>query len=87
MDIPCLDLSKNNRMNYVPMEFCVLAEGQVYPKENLDRNAALLLKEISLAKPRERQRNICGMVRSKDGPCGYVYTTIEPFISLFALLS
>ncbi|XWS19931.1 hypothetical protein CRYUN_Cryun31cG0058500 [Craigia yunnanensis] len=70
LDIPCLDLSKNNQMNYVPMEFCVLAEGQVYRKENLDRKVALLLKEISLAKPRERKRNICGMVRSEDGPCG-----------------
>ncbi|XP_022724175.1 protein argonaute 2-like [Durio zibethinus] len=70
LDIPCLDLSKNNRMNYVPMEFCVLAEGQVYPKENLDQNAAFLLKRISLAKPSVRQSKICGMVQSEDGPCG-----------------
>ncbi|RVW81897.1 Protein argonaute 2 [Vitis vinifera] len=27
-DIPCLDLGKNNRKNYVPMEFCILTEGQ-----------------------------------------------------------
>ncbi|XP_021294752.1 protein argonaute 2-like [Herrania umbratica] len=70
LDIPCLDLSKQNRINYVPMEFCVLAEGQVFPKENLDRHAALLLKDISLARPQERRSKICCMVRSEDGPCG-----------------
>ncbi|KAG4142746.1 hypothetical protein ERO13_D06G147400v2 [Gossypium hirsutum] len=70
LDIPCLDLSRNNRMNYVPMEYCVLAEGQIYPKDDLDREAAFMLKNISLAKPYERQSNICGMVQSKDGPCG-----------------
>ncbi|MBA0694606.1 hypothetical protein Goari_004886, partial [Gossypium aridum] len=71
LDIPCLDLSRNNRMNYVPMEYCVLAEGQIYPKDDLDRDAAFMLKDISLAKPYERQSKICGMVQSKDGPCGY----------------
>ncbi|XVF40028.1 hypothetical protein PTKIN_Ptkin01aG0079600 [Pterospermum kingtungense] len=70
LDIPCLDLSKNNRMNYVPMEFCVLAPGQIYPKEYLDRDTAGVLKNMSLAKPWVRQRNICGMIRSEDGPCG-----------------
>ncbi|XVF87066.1 hypothetical protein PTKIN_Ptkin18bG0090700 [Pterospermum kingtungense] len=70
LDIPCLDLGKNNRMNFVPMEFCVLAEGQVYPKENLERNSALVLKDISLANPQERQSRICGMLQSEDGPCG-----------------
>ncbi|KAL4311731.1 hypothetical protein GQ457_01G040960 [Hibiscus cannabinus] len=70
LDIPCLDVSRNNRMNYIPMEYCVLAEGQIYPKEYLDRNAACLLKDISLAMPHVRQSNICGMVQSEDGPCG-----------------
>ncbi|GMI72986.1 argonaute 2 [Hibiscus trionum] len=70
LDIPCLDVSRNNRMNYIPMEYCVLAEGQIYPKEYLDRNAACILKDISLAKPHVRQSKICGMVRSEDGPCG-----------------
>ncbi|KAF5728742.1 protein argonaute 2-like isoform X2 [Tripterygium wilfordii] len=67
--IPCLDLGKNNRKNHVPMEFCVLVEGQVYPKENLDRNAALELKDKSLAQPAERERRICDMVQSTEGPC------------------
>lgn len=69
-DIPCLDLGRNNRKNYVPMEFCVLFEGQIYPKEYLDRNTGLFLKEISLAKPGDRQSMISQMVRSRIGPCG-----------------
>ncbi|KAM7258662.1 hypothetical protein ACFE04_014403 [Oxalis oulophora] len=69
-DIPCLDLGKNNRINYVPMEFCVLVEGQIYPKENLDRDAAFVLKNLSLAPPREREKNISNMVQADNGPCG-----------------
>ncbi|XP_065852715.1 protein argonaute 2 [Euphorbia lathyris] len=68
-DIPCLDLSKNNRINYVPMEFCVLVEGQIYPKENLDRDSALFLKNMSLARPADRQGIIRNMVRDTNGPC------------------
>ncbi|CAL5348680.1 unnamed protein product [Camellia sinensis] len=70
-DMPCLDLGKGNRKNYVPMEFCVLVDGQGYPKEHLDRDQALFLKQISLPRPRERKDTIYGMVRSEDGPCGY----------------
>lgn len=72
MDIPCLDLGKNNRKNYVPMEFCVLVEGQIYPKENLNRDAALFLKDMSLARPKEREYIISQMVQAPDGPCRYV---------------
>lgn len=69
-DIPCLDLGRNNKKNHVPMEFCVLVEGQIYPKESLDRDTGLFLKEISLAKPGDRQSMISQMVRSRIGPCG-----------------
>lgn len=69
-DIPCLDLGKNNRKNYVPMEFCILTEGQRFLKENLDRNGAQKLKNLSLVAPKVRENNICEMVRSKTGPCG-----------------
>ncbi|XP_027346510.1 protein argonaute 2-like [Abrus precatorius] len=68
-DIPSLDFG-GNKTNYVPMELCVLVEGQRYPKENLDRNAARDLKNMSLAHPREREATIQAMVRSNDGPCG-----------------
>ncbi|KAL7131267.1 hypothetical protein ABFS83_13G187100 [Erythranthe nasuta] len=71
-NIPCLELGKGSKSNKVPMEFCVLVEGQRYPKENLDRNTAVLLKNISLADPGERRDTINEMVRSDDGPCGDV---------------
>ncbi|CAI8590442.1 unnamed protein product [Vicia faba] len=69
-DIPCLDLGKGNRKNYVPMEFCVLAEGQRYPKERLDGASAKTLEAMALAHPSERQSAIQKMVQSSDGPCG-----------------
>lgn len=54
------------------MEFCVLVEGQRYPKEDLDKDTALFLKNISLARPQDRRQAICEMVRAGDGPCGAV---------------
>lgn len=72
LDIPCLDVGKGNKKNYVPMELCVLVEGQRYPKEQLDWEAGNILKRMSLVFPRVRQMQICKMVRSDDGPCGYV---------------
>ncbi|GKV36841.1 hypothetical protein SLEP1_g44931 [Rubroshorea leprosula] len=66
-DIPCLDLGRNN---YVPLEFCVIAERQRYPKENLDKNAEKKLRELSLAPAKVREKIICELVRAKDGPCG-----------------
>lgn len=68
-DIPSLEF-QGKKMNYVPMEFCVLVEGQRYPKENLDRNAARSLKDMSLARPWDREALIQRMVKSSDGPCG-----------------
>ncbi|KAL3742538.1 hypothetical protein ACJRO7_017928 [Eucalyptus globulus] len=71
-DIPCLDFSKNNKKNYMPMEFCVLVEGQRYPKENLDRDAAFMLKKLSLPPPHIRKKYIYDTIRSNNGPCGDV---------------
>ncbi|XP_017978098.1 PREDICTED: protein argonaute 2 [Theobroma cacao] len=68
-NIPCLELGKKNGSHCVPMELCVLAEGQKYPKELLDRDAAKKLKNISLALPEVREKTICNMVRARDGPC------------------
>ncbi|PKI37016.1 hypothetical protein CRG98_042593 [Punica granatum] len=70
LDIPCLDLGKGSKKNYVPMEFCVLVEGQRYPKEQLDWEAGRMLKQMSLVSPRDRQMRIHEMVRADDGPCG-----------------
>ncbi|XP_061366908.1 protein argonaute 2-like [Gastrolobium bilobum] len=69
-DIPCLDLGKGNKKNFVPMEFCILVEGQKYPKKHLDGVAAKTLKAMSLAHPNEREGAIQKMVQSSDGPCG-----------------
>ncbi|CAA7061275.1 unnamed protein product [Microthlaspi erraticum] len=69
-DVPCLDLGKNGRQNLVPMEFCELVEGQIYPKENLDKNSALWLKQLSLVNPQTRKDNILKMINSRDGPSG-----------------
>ncbi|CAI0401871.1 unnamed protein product [Linum tenue] len=68
-DIPCLELGKGDRKNYVPMELCVLVEGQIYPKEQLDKKAAIFLKRMSLARPDVRESTINNMVRGIDGPC------------------
>ncbi|CAH8337728.1 unnamed protein product [Eruca vesicaria subsp. sativa] len=69
-NIPCLDLGKNGREHLVPMEFCVLVEGQIYPKEGLDKDSALWLKKLSLVNPQQRQKNILKMIQSSDGPSG-----------------
>ncbi|KAG2304137.1 hypothetical protein Bca52824_032788 [Brassica carinata] len=69
-DLPCLDLGKNGRQNLVPMEFCDLVEGQIYPKDDLDKKSALWLKTLSLVKPHQRKENIEKMINSKKGPSG-----------------
>ncbi|KAL1321190.1 hypothetical protein HN51_065919 [Arachis hypogaea] len=68
-DIPALDFG-GNKTNYVPMELCVLVEGQRYPKEYLGSNAAKNLKDMCLPPPRVRQDAIQAMVNSRCGPCG-----------------
>ncbi|XP_010478576.1 PREDICTED: protein argonaute 2-like [Camelina sativa] len=69
-DIPCLDLGKNGQQNFVPMEFCDLVEGQIYPKENLNNKSASWLKKLSLVNPQQRQKNIDEIIKSRNGPIG-----------------
>ncbi|KAI9074698.1 hypothetical protein K1719_043352 [Acacia pycnantha] len=66
-NIPCLDFGEGV---LVPMEFCILVEGQRYPKQDLDKNASETLNDMSLAPPEVRQSTIQTMVESSDGPCG-----------------
>ncbi|XP_010941617.2 protein argonaute 2 [Elaeis guineensis] len=66
--LPCLNLSKN-KMNYVPMEFCVLAEGQRYPKDGLNWDADRNLRDMALLPPKERKERILNIMRAADGPC------------------
>ncbi|KAI9108592.1 hypothetical protein K1719_020476 [Acacia pycnantha] len=47
-NIPCLDFGEGV---LVPMEFCILVEGQRYPKQDLDKNASETLNDMSLAPP------------------------------------
>ncbi|PIN22710.1 Translation initiation factor 2C (eIF-2C) [Handroanthus impetiginosus] len=68
--IPCLILGRNNRTNHVPMEFCVLAQGQRYRKELLDEVGQKTMEEKSLAWPPERRKIISEMMQAYDGPCG-----------------
>ena len=57
-DIPFLNLGKASNQKAVPMEFCVLVEGQRYPKGRLDGNAGTILKNLSLVPPRVRERDM-----------------------------
>ncbi|KAL1538441.1 Protein argonaute-2 [Salvia divinorum] len=71
-DIPCLILGRNNRTNHVPMEFCILTEGQRYRREFLDESRQETMKEKCLARPPERRKTISDMMQDHDGPCGDV---------------
>ncbi|KAL2244547.1 protein argonaute 2 isoform X1 [Sesamum indicum] len=68
--IPCLILGRNNRTNHVPMEFCILTEGQRYRKELLDEVAQEKFEEKCLAWPPERRKTISEMMQAHDGPSG-----------------
>ncbi|XP_075492667.1 protein argonaute 2-like [Primulina tabacum] len=73
LNVPCLQLGRGNKSaDEVPIEFCVLVEGQVYPKEDLDYSSAKKLKDLSVAKPDVRRRAIDEMLQASDGPCGVV---------------
>ncbi|KAJ4980483.1 hypothetical protein NE237_031320 [Protea cynaroides] len=67
-NLPCLDLGKKAKSNAVPMEFCVVVEGQRYPKDLLDDYAERKLKDMSLVKPWVRRSLIHDMVQAVDGP-------------------
>ncbi|KAF5762029.1 putative post-transcriptional gene silencing PAZ-Argonaute family [Helianthus annuus] len=63
--IPCLQLGTVKRPNYVPMEFCVLAEDRRFPKEQLSKEVARRLKDLSLLAPDKRMNETCGIVREE----------------------
>ncbi|WVZ21727.1 hypothetical protein V8G54_000271 [Vigna mungo] len=69
-EIPALDFG-GNKMNYVPMELCILIKDQRCPKENLlNTDAGNVLRRMSLATAGERRSKICTIVKSEEGPCG-----------------
>ncbi|KAL5216926.1 hypothetical protein ABZP36_008327 [Zizania latifolia] len=68
--LPCLDLSKSkDKPNYVPIELCVLLEGQRYPKASLDRRSDKALKDMALIPAARRKQEILELVNASDGPC------------------
>ncbi|CAA0823835.1 Protein argonaute 2 [Striga hermonthica] len=70
--VPCLIVGRNNRMNHVPMEFCVLVQGQRYKKELLGEAEQEKFKAKCLARPLERRQTISEMMEAHDGPYGDV---------------
>ncbi|XP_058757206.1 protein argonaute 2-like [Vicia villosa] len=66
-DIPALVFG-GNKANYMPMELCVLVEGQRYPTDSLDLFASTKLKNMSLASPKDRKSSIELMMTSPVGP-------------------
>ncbi|KAI3744223.1 hypothetical protein L1987_57300 [Smallanthus sonchifolius] len=77
--IPCLKLGNGKKPNYVPMEFCVLAEDRRFPKEQLGREAARKLKDLSLLAPDNRRREICSMVLEEYGTGHHGAEVIQNF--------
>uniref|UniRef100_A0ACD5V2N2 Uncharacterized protein n=1 Tax=Avena sativa TaxID=4498 RepID=A0ACD5V2N2_AVESA len=68
--LPCLDLSKSkDKPNYVPIELCILLEGQRYPKANLSKETDKQLKGMALIRADDRKQKIMEAVRARDGPC------------------
>nr|GEU48504.1 protein argonaute 2-like [Tanacetum cinerariifolium] len=64
-NIPCLKLGNSNKPNYVPMEYCFLADDHRYPKEELGKDAQRKLRELSLLAPEVRRREISNMVHQE----------------------
>ncbi|KAI3671865.1 hypothetical protein L1987_87062 [Smallanthus sonchifolius] len=77
--IPYLKLGNGKKPNYVPMEFCVLAEDRRFPKEQLGREAARKLKDLSLLAPANRRREICSMVHEEYGTGHHGAEVIQNF--------
>ncbi|MQM14757.1 hypothetical protein Taro_047689 [Colocasia esculenta] len=65
--LPCLKLSRTKE-NYVPMELCKLAEGQIYPKDRLPKVKNQTLREMAMSRPQDRVNMILGMINSANGP-------------------
>ncbi|GJZ62988.1 argonaute 2-like protein [Tanacetum coccineum] len=63
-DIPCLMLGNSNKPNYVPMEYCVLADDRRYLGV-LGTDAARKLKDLSLLPPENRRTEISDMVHQE----------------------
>ena len=66
--LPCLDLSRDH-MNYVPMEFCEIVEGQRYPTDGLRKDEEKKLRDLASDSPNSRKGRIMDVINAADGPC------------------
>lgn len=67
--LPCLDISKSKeKPNYVPMEYCMICEGQRFPRDNLNNYQSKNFSRIACPSADERQRRINQIMLSEDGP-------------------
>ncbi|GMH03924.1 hypothetical protein Nepgr_005763 [Nepenthes gracilis] len=59
---PCLQVGKQQRLNYLPMEVCKIVEGQRYSKRLNEKQITALLK-VTCQRPHERECDIAQTVR------------------------
>ncbi|XP_062094973.1 protein argonaute 2-like isoform X2 [Humulus lupulus] len=65
--LPCLDIGRSDRRNYVPMEFCQIVEWQRCDKP---KDEGMKRGNVNLMKPDIRADKIAKIARSTDGPYG-----------------
>jgi eukaryotic translation initiation factor 2C len=55
--LPCLQVGSQQRPNYLPMEVCIIAEGQRYSKRLNERQITSLL-QVTCQRPQDRENSI-----------------------------
>lgn len=76
-NLPCLQLSRNKPC-YLPMELCVICEGQKFLGKLSDEQTARILK-MGCQRPRERKAIINGVMHSPVGPTRYSFSFVTEF--------
>ncbi|KAJ0973754.1 hypothetical protein J5N97_015719 [Dioscorea zingiberensis] len=70
-NLPCLQISRNKPC-YLPMELCVVCEGQKFLGKLSDEQTAKILK-MGCQKPAERKDTINGVMKAEVGPLSGLY--------------
>ena len=71
-NLPCLQTSRR-RPCYLPMELCVVCDGQKFLGKLSDEQTSKILK-VGCQKPRERKAIIDGVMAGPFGPSRYAYS-------------